>query len=771
MSNQILNILGNIADSAENDVSSAAKTVMNYVNQSKAMTKTNGALSKGPLGQAVQGYINSSTGPTTQMGAVDPNASPATQVGQAFSAPIDPTSDALNMGAMGIHSALPFLAGAIRDVKPTEILSKILPGVENTATADQGLSDIQKARVTKDNPTGANPIQNLDLSSKYGMSAPRHEADVQNTLDTKVAGNNPEEVYNNLEQTKNDLGKQIEQKAKANPSTVTADNPNGITYQSLGNDMMIRAANEGLDTNDPKVKAAIAKQINHISGKANGTIGVSGNTRPVFNEDLTPVDNGSATIKGKPATGTVQYRRAGGAKAGTEGPPGRLVQTTVKNGDVPINEAQPATPYNPGQMASSNQKNILANQPLTTTQLVKELREANESNAKILAKRGAGNPLTDEEQAKTLYRDTVRDHLTDLNPGASDALDSKKTGASSLITQQSHLYDATPSVADARSAYRKTNQTGANTNTGNSNFFQRHWKFLTGLGIAGAGTVGTGAYAGYLLKSQPQKFNLNGASISEPDITNIVDKNGQSISQGDVASYQQQYDNLQTQKQQYEQEANSYNPVTASKGNAALAKLTDQENALQNKYGSFGPTIAQYTKMQEGNKQLKNVQDILNSGSADPKWFTAIMPTLNNPLRSIIPGYSAFAAQVDTLKNYGIDPSTILGAATPQAANAAINQLIKSNIDNTNTYLHAQGFSVKQNSPSTQGANMSVSNPTSIPAPTSVPTLSAPMTSPTPNEFQQMLQEKAPGGGVAGGGGYTASSLLEKILASAHSSV
>lgn len=545
--------------------------------------------------------------------------------------------------------------------------------VENINTGD--LTEAQVGRATPENPAGKNPIQNLDLSKKYGVRAPAHEKAAQETLNTQVPGANASEVYDNLDPTIGKLNKQIDQVVGDNPSTASKIYPNGVTYQDLAEDMQAKANAQGLMKTPEGAKAvnkAIAQQINYISGNAdviNGATTAQSSATPIFNDDLSP-----ATIKGTPSAGTTQFRRMGGAKAGTGGPPGYLKELPVKDGEAPIETAQPSTAYNPSQMESASEGDIFkAQQALDMPTLRNEYKAANGDNAALLKRRSTANgkPLSDTESAQLLYRDSLGDAISTTNPAVKD-----------LITQQSHIYDSVPDVAKARTQYRndlldKQAADAKAANASKPSIVDRMKQHPVGsvllAGGAGYGVTKlpeiAGAAAG-LVNSAVQNMNPSKSTplpaINQKPTYSMITP----LDDGTLISQQQQAQRQSALQAKIGAEAVN-NPVQA----AADKGTYDSNETEFNSQGDLRNISTQ-------TKTLVNSANnaAIDLAQADPSTLNALSEGYDAMAKANGGKYAQLAADLKTLDNLsGVDLTTAKSKDALQAAITAIvkNQQIK----------------------------------------------------------------------------------------------
>lgn len=728
--NPIMDFLNTAGNDISGGYQQLAKVLTQQVKQAPTRTKENGGVL--PFLQKAGNVVGKAVGDQPSINnplpGILPNAPTNAQVVNTFS-PQSPLNPILSGTAAG-QDQLNAILGV---VNPEE------GGALNAE--DKVMTEAQLGRMTKDNPTGKSPVQGLDLSKKYGVYAPAKEQAVQNTLNTQVKGTSPEEVANDLSPAIGRLGKQIDQIVGDTTSTESKAYPNGVTYQNLADDMQAKAQSQGLmKTAEGRaaVNKGIAQQINYISSNADA---INGNTpssqtsaAPVFNDDLSP-----ATLKGTPSTNQTQFRRMGGTPAGQPGPKGYLKELPAKGATPPDLSAQPNSALNP----NAEDLIIKASQPLDMPTLRNEYMAANEDNAALLKRRNSVNakPLTDTESAQLLYRDSLGDAISTTNPNVKD-----------LITKQSHIYDAAPDVFKARSDYRNQQ---AQQQTNNSNKPNPLGGILKGafgtplhaietLGAAGI-LIGT-AYTAGLQFSQSKNYNLDGENITLPGMEKITDPSGKTLDTNQMGQYKTQYSALNQQLQGLE----GSNALNTPAGRAAYNQVQDKIDNLNKTYGTFGPVLQKYTQIDEQNKQLLDAKAALKN--ANPQWFQAYQflgPKLAGAMRSVIPGYASFAQQINNLKSYGVNPDIILGASDPQSANAAINQQIKSNVDDMKTYLKDSGFRVGA-SPSSNllhgsvsAANQSINTGSSKLDAVLSPTPQPPSASPTPNLFQQLSNASA----------------------------
>jgi len=741
--------------SSPTDTQSAQATPQTTMPLEQKSVNTANAVANSPGGRFVQGV---QTGASTnydpiayenQKGANSPEEY-GTIVGSALPAlgmadnplqGMDMALPAINQGKAGVNAAI----------------DETKANVAANGGAEAGFVGFGKKATQEPVTPQGSPVQlkNSDLYKQYGVKTPARKAEIQKTLDTEVSGTTAPEVFDNLHPTIENLGQQIDAETAGNTSTASKLHPNGVTYQDLADGMQAKAQAQGLmktPEGRAAVNKAIAQQINHISQNAdainNGSAATSFST-PVFNDDLTPV-----TSRGVPSTNQTQYRRVGGAPAGTAGPKGPFREMPVKNSEQPDLSAQPTSSYNPEQMASANEADISkAGQPLDMPTLRSEYKAANTDRSALLQRRNSVNarPLTDAESAQLLYRDVLKDKIGATNPRVMD-----------LISKQHDLYDASDGVLRASNEYEKAQEKAAEdaanaNNQPKQSFLQKAKNPLE------VGALGTGILGG-LAWTLDQPVVKGGLVAGEQAIQNAFDnKKGQGTTgQGNGYQYSQRTDNHyyanqshissdsipQTQAQvkpdQYgnwpvANPQNIYdkygNPVAMNKSfhdnqKATLDKQLAKDTAL---YGDKSLQVANDTgalatledlyngapAMQSDYNTASNISSLVATVKAESKSLpnSLLQSTTFDQLSSINGGqYNQLHSDIVSLaKAYGVDPSVIWKQQTNDALLGTLDSMGRQNAAKWNLIVNGKtgntGASNLSNQQVTNGGQITGNSP------------------------------------------------------------
>jgi hypothetical protein len=235
------------------------------------------------------------------------------------------------------------------------------------------------------------------------------------------------------------------------------------------------------------------------------------------------------------------------------------------------------------------------------------------------------------------------------------------------------MFDAMPSVANAA---EKESINGVNGVT-KPTFFQQHWRFLAGAGIAATPVVaGTGLVAYEALKNPNAPINttISGNSYTIPPLASIKDSTGNDLTLN-VGQYDQQITSLKQQQGQLELNKQLGLPVDSAKYNA----IDDQLSALSAKKANTQNIIDSHTKVASEMQGLTEAQQLVST--AQPQWWQVLSgksDLATNIRAKFDPGFAKFQQSLDQLRDrYGIDTSLISSAGNTQAAQKMLDQQAK----------------------------------------------------------------------------------------------
>lgn len=382
--------------------------------------------------------------------------------------------------------------------------------------------------------------------------------------------------------------------------------------------------------------------------------------------------------------------------------------------------------------ASQGNTVLNANQ-ISDTSLQKIKQQVNQDAQSVFKKIDNGTSLTDKDKVILAARQTLDDAISNLHPEVKD-----------LTTQQSHLYDAADSLFKAREAEIKA------ANTPQPSFVKKATNYVAGsplrlLESAGVGLTGAGViYAYNLAHSKPKTYNFTSGDVTLPGLADITTNTGSSL-QDAAANYSKQIQNINDQEKAIA--LNVQLGIPSAK--AQQAQLENQRNTVETQFGQVKPLFDQYQKTDQAIAGLQQAQALVKN--ANPQWFQAFGPAGSQftAIRAAtVPGYAAFRQQVNDLAKFGIDPSAILNAASPDAANAAINQAVNSQIISLKATIKGSGGSLNDEKQQLTGKDVinaqsnaintgsSALNAVLTPTPTQAPA----SPTPTPDNFQRLLQ-------------------------------
>lgn len=350
--------------------------------------------------------------------------------------------------------------------------------------------------------------------------------------------------------------------------------------------------------------------------------------------------------------------------------------------------------------------------------------------------------LTPEDTAALTYRQTLSNKLKSMYPPAGAALD-----------RQSAMIDAIPSVAKASQVEKAAAYTKATAPQPDNPFMS----FLKGsvsspshvMATAGAlAAGGLGLYAFNESRSVPKDYKFSSGNVTLPALDQIKDTNGSPLGVN-IADYTNGIRSINDQEKAIAFDVTLGIPSAVAKRD----QLELQRNSLETKYKETKPVYDQYVETSNQMQGLNQVHDLLKN--ANPAWFQAfgaIGSQFTGIRAAIVPGYAQFEQSLNNLhQQFGIDVSSIKYAASPEAADAAINQTVKSYQSKLeNTIKNAGGVMPEKQSTgkdildaSVNAVHKSLTGNSTLdsiltPTPTQTPT---PQTSSTPNAFQQLMNQ------------------------------
>lgn len=374
---------------------------------------------------------------------------------------------------------------------------------------------------------------------------------------------------------------------------------------------------------------------------------------------------------------------------------------------------------------------VLNPSEIQDTSLQKIKQQVNQDSQSIYKKIDNGTSLNDKDKVILAARQTLDDTLTTLHPEIKD-----------LTTQQSHLYDAADSLFKGREGEIK--DTSATPNTFLGNLKQGVINHPIGSIATGASLLSGAGLLGYTAKvaaSQPKNYQFSSGNVNLPALNDISDSNGNSLGDQNVSNYLDKLSSINDQ----EKGLALSNRLHLPGADAKLSQLETDKQTLAAQNVKIAPVINQYLETQNALSGLQAAQGLIKN--ANPQWFQAYGPVgsqLTGIRSALVPGYSSFIQQLNSLSGSGINTSAIANAASPQAADAAIQTAVKYYQNKLNNTLSTSGYRL----PSSQITGKDIlntqlnnaNNPPQAAPSTAQASPSPQQASPTPDKFQQLLQ-------------------------------